>query len=438
MMLFITGCGEEENVNAINVYDAEHSFLNGLVDGQYYVRHKNNTFEPIIFNAATFNYGDKTTGASTNRIMWFRDDFETIPTFDYNKGDTLIYYSSAEITEEYQLERFKDLGISVGICNIRPTVSGKYTVSTSPNDQNTFPNSDADEILKYNNSYLIIDKVQEIDVRDGDNLEINPEERVDYTKTMKITEYGTFDSLKKNAYYDFDIYSGSQKSILKLKADVHILGSCDVIKNINYHFTDDYLVNIEIPQNTVTGYYNINGLGVFRYIGIGDTYTANTDYNKNIFSEEEKKAAAEEEKTFEDELTTTEGSLVVGSDTKSIEEMREEVVDNAETEAFIPKEDIKRQQMDIQNAEGQTIRFMVRLEGSDPFDYENVSALIQHPSGYYINTQKTYEGNLYADVFIDTDGVYTVIVENAGSLVVDVKGEILDYGTENGDVVVTE
>lgn len=429
------GCGEEEDTTQHLDFskDSDLAYLNGLEDGQYYVRHKNNTFEPIYFNKATFDYGSVASSSNTNRILWFKEDYDKIPTFDSNNGDTIVMYTTSELDERFILERFKDLGISIGWCKLTPTSSGKYTLNTNPDARTSYPESDADEIINFQNGVVILDKLQEVKARNKESLKLNEEQNVDYASTLKISEYGTVEDLKTNAYYNAEVYSGTQRSQMTLQANVHILGSCDVIKNLNYHFTDDYLLQVELPEDLITGYYMLNAVGVFRYIGNGDTYTAKTDYNKNIFTEEEKQklAEAEEAKNKNEELNTTNGpkQIVVASDSVTLENTPEPSDDDIQVPTTA--EDIKTEVFNVQNAVGKRLRFMIIFDGADASLLDGVTAMIQHPDGYYIETEKTYDGNLYADVNIDVDGEYKIIVKNANGLTVNVEGKILEDETED-------
>ena len=207
-----------------------------------------------------------------------------------------------------------------------------------------------------------------------------------------------------------------------------------MVKNLHYHFTDDYLLQVEIPEDLVTGYYMLNAIGTFRYIGMGDTYTVNTDYNKNIFTAEEKKKMEEAEaaKNNNEDLNSTDGpkQIVVASDSMTFENNEEPKSSSITAEN---QEDIKTESFDVKNAVGKTLRFLITFDGGEIEQLENVSAMIQHPDGYYIETEKTYDSNLYADVYIDIDGEYKVIVKNANDLIVNVEGKIMEDESEDGE-----
>lgn len=49
-----------------------------------------------------------------------------------------------------------------------------------------------------------------------------------------------------------------------------------------YAFIGANIIKITLPDYLKSGYYNINGAGIFRYIAEGDTYDSSTNFNEPI------------------------------------------------------------------------------------------------------------------------------------------------------------
>lgn len=407
LLLSLTACGsDEEMTNRIQTSDAESAYLNGIEEGGLYVLHKDGIYEPTVFNNATFTRGETTSMPSTKRVVWFKEDFENIPTV-YEGTDKLVFYSSTSAYEEIILERYKDLGITVGICGLGALESGKYSIKTNAGENNTFPNSDADAILNFQSESLIVDNVQGIPLRTDEYLKINKEKNIDYENTKGVTEYGTITNLEPRKYYNFDFYEGTRKNGIKLLSDVHALGSCTIFKGLNYHFTDDYLQEFELPDGLKTGYYSINALGVFRYIANGDAYTTTTDYNVGIEEENNGDAYKEEE---EEEVYTRphEESIVEGTSRKDeiVEKANEQIVPEEK-----PQRDVVERKYDVETSEAY-VRFILTL-ATEAVNDTSTHATITTSGGveldmYRINTT----GSFYLDTYIDTPGQFTITMEN--------------------------
>ncbi len=442
MLTAFTACGSsDENLTDTLVLneDDPYYFLNGMIDGELYVLHGDNTYSPAVFNAATFKWGSIPDSANTGRVIWFKEDFNDIPTF-YDGSDKLVMYTRNPVTEKIVLERFKDLGISVGICGMKPLDSGKYSLSTDPDDNNTYPGSDADEILNFRNETVIIDTVQGIKMRTDERLKLNEEQNVVYSdaQTKGVTEYGTITNLAPNNYFDIDIYDGSEKVPLKLYSDTHILGSCTLTKGLNYHFTDNYLQEFELPKDLQTGYYTINSLGIFRYIKAGDTYSMNTDYNVGINEDnaqyKQAKEKADEEyisKYVEPEQSQT----IYGSSKKTdiIEAANERIEEQGDIPEE-PEEDIVSFSYEI-DAQDVFVRFFIEMEAG-PEETANARATITTPNGVAIDMSRVKStGSLYSDVYVETGGEFTVTMHDMSSYNPSTKVDVIDESeVRTGDI----
>lgn len=460
-MLMLAACGssEEEEVDTSVIALAEgsdYSFLNGMEDGNIYVLHNDNTFEPIIFNNATFNYGSLPSSPNPNRIIWFKEDFKDIPTLHARDGDKLVLYSTSSVNEKIGLERFEDIGVSVGLCHLKISASGKCTCSTRVDDKCSYPGSDADAILNFINSNVIIDSIQGIPIRQKPE-KVEEENQVTYdgSKNKSITKYGTITGLLEDNYYDLLIYDGTIKNTIKLKSDVHIMGSCQIFSGMNFHFLDDYIIEYELPQGLHTGYYNIQGMGLFRYIAKEDTFSSTTDYNIGIAEE---KVAEKEDSDEGKQMVDVDKSKTIYGDSSDIDEAKaaakeateklelddtEDKSDTKDTDNTDKDEETKTEdnEPDVQEetyeiTAGDTyIRFQVSLSGDE--DAVNAaSGEITSPDGTTtpLNRVKT-TGDLYADIYSESGGQFKIVLNNAKDLSPDISATtISESEVKNGDI----
>lgn len=229
-----------------------------LEDGGYYVRHQDGSLEPLYFGNATFDQG-KTGQPSNERILWFRDDISKIPKL--YAGDLLLYYSSQELSETFNFERFEDLGYTVGLCQLKLSPSGRYTISTSKDDNCTYPGSDADAILTDKNSNVTIDTIGGIELRSRENDDGS-------MQGTYLTRCGTLSGLKQGQAYAVQMYSGTRKlDTMNLVADVDVLGSFEGFTSHDFtYLASDDVISITIPPFMNSGWYLIDGMGVFKYI----------------------------------------------------------------------------------------------------------------------------------------------------------------------------
>ena len=262
----LTACGEPTNTAGAITGDKK-SYTSNLEDGVYYVRDKDNNCTPVYFGNATFEEGSVSTTPSDDRVLWYKEDFEKIPTL--YKGDSLIMFTKSEIEERMVFERFELYNPTIGICGMEELKSGRYKIFTNSEKKCTYPYGDTDEILKLDNSSVILESIGGRGIRQADES--------DPTKTF-LTRSGTILGLKKGDSYNVDIYEGTIRHSYVFTADVIPLGSMEVTETYDYEFETDNLINIKIPEFFNTGYYMINGKGLFRYVN-GSAYDGTTVFN---------------------------------------------------------------------------------------------------------------------------------------------------------------
>ena len=240
----LTGCGNKSSENKIGVTTFKD--INQLADGGYYVRHGDVYYQPY-FGQTSFTPDRTVTAKDDKRVAWYGEDYANIPTM--NKGDTIVYHSTQPFTEGITIERFEDFGYTVGICQMKEASSGRYSFATDSRSFNVDIKSDAGALCQNGETTATFDKIGGVNLRAGN-----------------ISRAGTVVGLSKNKTYDCDIYIGTDLHEYKIKADVKALCSMEVFEIKDYSFNRSKTITFKFPKNLQSGYYNVGGFGIVRYI----------------------------------------------------------------------------------------------------------------------------------------------------------------------------
>lgn len=326
----LSGCGSKDKKKDVTEIKV-HATKSELDDGCIYVRHKDGTFDQV--------YAGNNEKAKKTNVFWFRDDFKKVPHLVLGKGDTLVYYSTKDASGQFDFKRYYDLGYTIGLCALTPDKNtGRYSISTDKDDENTYPKSKADELLntQNDNKTAVIDSIGGYPIRRKTNTDENSSDDTDDTDDTDSTDdtestdntdetadsdtdstdmasgigkdkvsselvsrYGTIKNLRRNNLYTVQTYNGSIRKSLTLKADVKAMGFAGEYKSSSYVYgegKDTNLITIKIPSWFNTGYYTIQtdktDVAMFAFIN-GDSYDENTDFNKPNIVPEDKADATE-------------------------------------------------------------------------------------------------------------------------------------------------
>lgn len=273
VLLSFGGCGSVEPTVTPTPLPRELAYLDELEPDTFYIRHSDYTLDVPFFGEATFDYGTIRKDANNLSIMWFKEDFDNIPTLF--EGDSLIFMSTKDIEPHYTFERFKDYGYTVGIRNLSYTETGRVSIDTKAQKKCSYPGGDTDVFLDFEdeNSIIVIDKVGDIPVRATSLISVD-----DNNNGLGISACGTLTGLQQDMSYSFDTYAGTIYYRYVFKADVRTLGQIESKTSVAYEYEggvgkNGKLINIEIPYWFKSGYYMINGVGMFRYIRSEDYTT---------------------------------------------------------------------------------------------------------------------------------------------------------------------
>ena len=232
--------------------------VNEIEDGGYYVEKSNGEYHRLYFGRATF-YG-RSDSVSPERVAWFGKDYSRIPTM--HKGERIVYRSASEFGSTFTIERFEDIGYTVGISGLNKTSTGRYAFSSDRSRGNIDPDSSAGVLYSLGEHQLTIERIGGIDLRSGN-----------------ISRAGTVIGLTEGKSYETDIYIGTDVMTYSLVADVRALVSMESYTTSDYKYDRSHVISFELPDGLENGYYFIDGFGFVRYINSDREYDESMDMN---------------------------------------------------------------------------------------------------------------------------------------------------------------
>lgn len=281
LIMITTGGIKLETFNQNSQKKNVSSTVDDLSDNCYYVWHdpKTNDIAKDLSQTSTTNVfklcpsGTMNWGKDTfvTHVVWFtsQNDKE-IPTL-YSE-DKLIYISSYNVPYTgISWERFADYGYTIGVANMLDDESGHYHISND--DGKGFngyvcPNSDANQLNDNFSSMsnLFLDKIGGIKVRENE-----------------VSKGGTVTKLIKDKEYVCEWYTGTFYQDFKMTANVHTFGFLESFTTYGYEFLHSNCIEISIPSWFKTGYYYVDGIGMFRYVSKSDEALYNgKEFDENI------------------------------------------------------------------------------------------------------------------------------------------------------------
>lgn len=278
MGLVFTGCGMFETL--LGTSESKPTSFKSpdeLESGKAYVWHhegakieddlKKGADKNIFFTCISGDYnfkGNELMDASMYpRSIWIDSGKDSkIPTVTSN--DRLIYVSKTEVPESIVFERFADYGYTIGISNMIQDSGGHYYFEYAVSDEEDYKyyidtKSDASQLTELEVvTKVYLDKVGKIKVNED-----------------SVSEGGTVLGLKKDKQYVCEFYTGTYYQDFLLTANIHSFGSMERFVSYNYEFMHSTFIVIEIPEYFKSGYYFVNGVGLFRYVADSDVGTYN-------------------------------------------------------------------------------------------------------------------------------------------------------------------
>lgn len=197
------------------------------------------------------------------RSIWVSSSMDDeIPTIVGNNA--LIYISKTTVPEEIVFERFADYGYSIGVSNMIPDEGGHYYFVYAETDKDDYKYyvdtaSEAFSLLCFDTvARLYLDKVGGVLVTEEN-----------------VSDGGTVLGLTKDAQYVCEFYTGTYYQDFVLSSNIHSFGSMEQFVSYDYEFLHSNCIKINIPEYFKSGYYFVQGVGLFRYVSEQDAKVYN-------------------------------------------------------------------------------------------------------------------------------------------------------------------
>lgn len=267
-MLLLNGCSLKEKIFVTDETPPSIDPIKKeeLEDGDFYIKDGTRFFN--VFKPQS-NFSSGSDRADTERILWNSEEDDTlIPTL---YGDEILAYctTTSDFTKDFTVERFKDIGYSIGIYGLTKGEKDYYDSTISTNAKKT---SDLYSVVSNLNSDVI--GFQTIDGKTITN--------------RQVSESGTIKDLEKGKDYEFGLYVGTVYGERKIKADTHIYQSSEIIAISDYRLTQNGYIEITMPEGTKDGFYYIKEVGMFRYLNDRKCVSKSLDkYNYNEKNEDQ-------------------------------------------------------------------------------------------------------------------------------------------------------
>ena len=233
-----------------------------LTDGMFYVCH-DEVLYPLFIDYKNFEELDEEQTEPTHYMVYTSESVINIPTLF--EGDKLYYFSKSGVIDYFTVERFEDLGWSIGLRNLQSTTSKKHVYVNLEDDRNgvTILSNEFSTLHQLTDSTLLLDKIGGVRI------------------TPDFVEDGIVVGLTPGANYDIEIYNGTNYYYYNADCNVRYFRASELYALDEYEPLQDYLYEVEIPDYLLNGYYNFNGIGLVRYVKAA-SYDDFTDFNERL------------------------------------------------------------------------------------------------------------------------------------------------------------
>lgn len=278
----------QESKNGI--YSGDKDIVSKMVNGCYYVYH-DEYFYPVAYDWVNYEGLELGAGPSPDEKLAVFDSTSIINIPTLFEGDKLFYFSTTGVYDYTVLERFKEVGWSLGLNNLKSNTTGHVYFE---------PGGNLDEGVSSGNVLTLeIENIYDFVANESkaSNGQFTIEKVGGVNLTSKNIEDGIITGLEKGKAYDLEIYSGTEFMHYTASVSVFYLRSYETYAIWECTPLQDYLYEIKVPDYLKTGYYDVNGQGFMRLVR-GSKYNEQTDYNEQLlfpYYEELDEDASEEE-----------------------------------------------------------------------------------------------------------------------------------------------
>ena len=290
-----SGVKIEKDVN--NLEEDSYYTFNGKEYGKLYLGDRS-------FKESSSGSLNTSSKGNPERVIWLKNDLNSIPVM--RRGEKIVFHSSTKLITRLNIERYYDLGYSIGIAKLKENKStGRFTLDIRDSALTVDPNSDAKQLQDITaNGQIIIDSIGDTPLRSGN-----------------VSPSGTIIGLEKDKTYAVNAYLGTNLHSKNIKADVRILASSEGHKIEKFDFSGNKTVEFQFPSYYNSGYYLINGFGLVRYIsddkvGVDDEIDMNVP---NIYPKAGENGEDVSQKNIQaEDLTTTKVKIATDGEQKIV------------------------------------------------------------------------------------------------------------------------
>lgn len=277
LLIFIEGCGfEGKQIFVEEGAEYELTPLNDseLVNDKYYIKNGSKFYEAYMPNGTVSSMASQ---VDSKRLFWLDVDESLIPT--YYKGELIAYPSENLSLDRISVERFSDVGYSIGLYGGTVDDEGYLCYKLKENS------------IGVSNAYSVLSQSKSDQIRIT-TINDNP------VNTDSINSGGIITGLSQNEEYTIGYYAGTYYSTATVKADEHYLQSYEIINIDKAETTKNGYLSISLPDDAKSGYYLINGYGLFKYYDYkkGEQDDSKTDMNEPYYRSYEEQIMANSQK----------------------------------------------------------------------------------------------------------------------------------------------
>lgn len=222
-----------------------------LQKDRYYVK-QNTRFWPVCVEPVGTNMST-TERLSKSRVIPLTPKVEaSVPDCFYGEG--LAYASDKTLGRRVFLERYKSIGHSIGAFNGAFDSAGYLCYLRS--DSCIVPGSSL---------------AKELDEAESDFIRIVSINNEKITPAQIDEECGVINVLEEDKEYTVQMYVGTEYKDVKVTADTLMLKSFELFlyeDEKGMDFSSNSYLYFPMPEDLKTGYYQINGMGVFKYYDV--------------------------------------------------------------------------------------------------------------------------------------------------------------------------
>lgn len=282
----------------VDPYELQALKYNELEEDVYYVKSGTDFYKVY---AAPGSAGGMATKVDETRLFWLNKDESLVPTL--YKGEVIAYSSTKKEITGAQLERYYDVGYSIGVQGMEWDEANSqfdFDITNATTGSNSFTTFSEDE----SEFFSIVSINDQITTQDMAN------------------DAGVFTCMEQDKAYDIGYYSGTYYKEATITASTHMLQMAELYYLDNVEATKNGYIEIKLPDYLKTGWYKVAGAGIFKYIDHerdGSPDPVGDEWNDPFFLSTEASYSYAQRYSVHFDYTTSNVFINVSVDSESIE-----------------------------------------------------------------------------------------------------------------------